>query len=56
VAIRKLKEIHTATHPAARLARKADHGQEHPGDGAEGDRAEILTRLDAEGDADGEER
>ncbi len=55
VAIRKLKEIHTATHPAARLARKAAPGQP-PGDGAEGDRAEILAQLDAEGDEDGEER
>jgi len=38
--LRKLKEIHTATHPAAKLARKA--GQERPGDGAEVDRAELL--------------
>lgn len=56
VAIRKLKEIHTATHPAARLARKADPCQEHPGDGVEGDRAEILASLDAEDDEGGEER
>ncbi len=54
VAIRKLKEIHTATHPAARLARKADQGQEHPGR-AEG-RAEILAQLDVEDDEHGDER
>jgi integrase/recombinase XerD len=54
VAIRKLKEIHTATHPAARLARKAGHGEEHQGDDAEVDRAEILAQLDAEGEEDGE--
>jgi len=50
VAIRKLKEIHTATHPAARRARKADPGKELPGEGAQGDRAEILAQLDVEGD------
>jgi integrase/recombinase XerD len=54
VAIRKLKEIHTATHPAARLTKK-EHGQEGEGGDAEVDRAEILAQLDAEGDEDGEQ-
>jgi hypothetical protein len=40
--IHKLKEIHTATHPAAKLGRKADHGQQ-----VEGGEAEILAPLDA---------
>jgi len=31
VAIRKLKEIHTATAPAPRLPRRTDHGHEDEG-------------------------
>lgn len=53
VAIGKLKEIHTATHPAARLARKADQGHEDV-PAAELDRAEILAELEAEATEDGE--
>ena len=54
VSIRKLKEIHTATHPAAKLARKGDHGQEDENGDAEADRAELLAQLDVESDQDGE--
>jgi integrase/recombinase XerD len=48
VSIRKLKEIHTATHPAARLERRASAAQ----DGDEADRAEVLAELDAEREDD----
>lgn len=47
VSIRKLKEIHTATHPGAKLARRKCQAGE---DEAEVDRAEILARLDEERD------
>lgn len=52
VSIRKLKEIHTATHPGAKLERKqGDHDAE---DEKEQDRAEILAQLYEEADEDGE--
>jgi integrase/recombinase XerD len=52
VSIRKLKEIHTATHPGAKLERKkGDHEAE---DEREEDRAEILAQLDEEADEDRE--
>jgi len=54
VAIRKLKEIHTATHPAAKLTKK-EHGQESEGSAVEVDRAELLAQLDVEGEEDGEQ-
>jgi integrase/recombinase XerD len=51
VSIRKLKEIHTATHPAARLERKhQEQGQAEP----EVDPADVLAALDEEADEDGE--
>jgi integrase/recombinase XerD len=46
VSIRKLKEIHTATHPAARLERKG--ARKEPEDDPETDRAEVLAKLDEE--------
>ena len=46
VSIRELKEIHTATHPAARLERKGV--REEPEDDPEADRAEVLVKLDEE--------
>ncbi|HEU4383588.1 MAG TPA: hypothetical protein VFR85_08800 [Anaeromyxobacteraceae bacterium] len=48
--------IHTAAHPAARLARKTDPARELPGDGTEGDRPEILAQLGDEDYEDREER
>jgi integrase/recombinase XerD len=54
VSIRKLKEIHSATHPGAKLGRK--EGSKQP-DQAEGvDPAELLAQLDEEQreDEDGE--
>ncbi len=53
VSIRKLKEIHTATHPAARLERKTAHGDADQDDPA-ADEAEVLARLDEEAEEDGE--
>jgi integrase/recombinase XerD len=47
VTITKLKEMHTATHPAARLARRSE---QQDGDGA--DQAELLAQLDVEADED----
>jgi integrase/recombinase XerD len=44
VSIKKLKDIHTATHPAARLAGAPGRAQ----DGDEVDRAEVLAQLEAE--------
>jgi len=53
VSIRKLKEIHTATHPGAKLVRKGkDQGAE---DGAAGDPAEVLVRLSEDAEEDGED-
>ena len=45
VSIRKLKEIHSAAHPAARLTRSG-------GDDQPGDRVELLDQLDAEARAE----
>jgi integrase/recombinase XerD len=46
VSIRKLMEIHTATHPGAKLERRGkDQGAE---DQAEVDPADVLARLDEE--------
>jgi integrase/recombinase XerD len=53
VSIRKLKEIHTATHPGAKLTRKADHAQEDEGE-VEVNQAEVLAELDAEAEEEGE--
>lgn len=59
VSIRKLKEIHTATHPSARLeapAREALDGVTAPDDAAAGDvREELLTSLAAEAAAEEDE-
>jgi integrase/recombinase XerD len=53
VSIRKLKEIHTATHPGAKLVRKGkDQGAE---DRADVDPAEVLARLDEEAEEDGDD-
>jgi len=52
VSIRKLKEIHTPTHPGAKLGRK--EGSKQP-DQTEGvDPAELLAQLDEEAEEDGE--
>ena len=51
VSIRKLQEIYLATHPAAKLRPRGDASEEY----AEVDRAELLSRLDVEDEADGEE-
>jgi len=50
VAIRKLKEIHTATHPGARLERApaADAGPDADGAMAEDETTELLASLAAE--------
>jgi integrase/recombinase XerD len=50
VSIRKLQDIYLATHPAAKL-RPRGAGEEHTGV----DRADLLARLDVEGEEDGEE-
>lgn len=51
VSIRKLKEIHTATHPAARLERRhEEQGEDQP----DVDPADVLAALDNEADEDGE--
>lgn len=52
VSIRKLKEIHAATHPSARLERK--EGRTGAVEDPEVERAEVLARLDEEADEDGE--
>lgn len=52
VSIKKLKDIHTATHPAAKLERK-EHGQ-HDADKPDVDPADVLAALDEEADEDGE--
>jgi integrase/recombinase XerD len=51
VSIRKLKEIHTATHPAARLERQHQGQDESEPDV---DPADVLAALDEEADEDGE--
>jgi len=51
VSIKKLKDIHTATHPAAKLERK-EHAQDQ--DELEVDPADVLAALDEEADEDGE--
>ncbi len=51
VSIRKLKDVHTATHPAAKLERKgADHEDE-----PEVDPADVLAWLDEEAEEDGDD-
>jgi integrase/recombinase XerD len=52
VSIKKLKDIHTATHPAAKLERK-DHRQGDQDEPAV-DPADVLAALDEEADEDGE--
>ncbi len=47
VAIAKLKAIHTATHPGARMERNVEAGRE-----VEAERAELLATLDEERDED----
>ncbi len=54
VSIRKLHDTYRATHPAAKLARRAEQGREDEGGEVEVDRAEILAQLDAEAEEDGE--
>jgi integrase/recombinase XerD len=52
VSIKKLKDIHSATHPAAKLERKEHaHGHDEP----EVDPADLLAALDEEADEDGED-
>ncbi len=53
VSIKKLKDIHTATHPGAKLVRKQ---QEHEQGEPEVDPADVLAALDEEAqeDEDGE--
>lgn len=51
VSIGKLQDIYQATHPAARLQRKATPDDHH----AEEERADLLARLDVEADEDGDE-
>ena len=48
ISIRKLKEIHSATHPSARIGRKASGG-ERP----DPDREALLESLAAEADEEG---
>jgi integrase/recombinase XerD len=48
VSIRKLKEIHTATHPGAKLERGASRASDDQGDDENDARAELLTALAAE--------
>jgi integrase/recombinase XerD len=48
VSIRKLKEIHTATHPGAKLERSASRASDEQGDDETDARAELLTALAAE--------
>ena len=48
VTITRLKEMHTATHPAARLVRKVEAQQDEAG----ADPAELLAQLDVEADED----
>jgi integrase/recombinase XerD len=51
VSIKKLKDIHTATHPGAKLERKTqEHGQDEP----EVAPADVLAALDEEADEDGD--
>jgi integrase/recombinase XerD len=52
VSIKKLKDIHTATHPAAKLERK-EHGERAEGE-PEVDPADVLAALDEEADEDGD--
>lgn len=51
VSIKKLKDIHTATHPAAKLDRKE---REHDQDRSELDPADVLAALDEQADVDSE--
>ena len=55
VSIRKLHDTYRATHPAAKLARRAEQGQENAGGEVEVDRAEILAQLDTEAEEDAAE-
>lgn len=55
VSIRKLKEIHTATHPGARLARRGEKPDDEEPTDAEGERAEVLAQLDEEAEGNGED-
>lgn len=51
VSIKKLKDIHTATHPGAKLERKEHHqGDDEP----TVDPADVLAALDEEADEDSE--
>ncbi|HYD39444.1 MAG TPA: site-specific tyrosine recombinase XerC [Anaeromyxobacter sp.] len=51
--IKKLKDIHTATHPAAKLERK-EQAQDRGEDESDVDPADVLAALDEEADEDGE--
>jgi len=53
VSIRKLKEIHTATHPAAKLERRPGRGGGDEGDDTV-DATEIHAELEAEAEEDGD--
>jgi integrase/recombinase XerD len=48
VAIRKLKEIHTATHPAAKLERRERPAEDGKAEGAGDEREELLASLAVE--------
>ena len=50
VSIRKLQDIYLATHPAAKLRPRTTG----PVQGGEADQAELLARLDVEGEEDGD--
>ena len=50
VNITKLKEMHTATHPAAKLARRGE-----PQDEDRADQADLLAQLDVEAEEEGTE-
>jgi integrase/recombinase XerD len=52
VSIKKLKDIHMATHAGAKLERR-EHGEHAEGE-PEVDPADVLAALDEEADEDGE--
>ena len=52
VAIRKLQQIHAATHPGAKLERKNSAVTSDNGQGDEAQKAALLATLEAEGEED----
>jgi integrase/recombinase XerD len=55
VSIKRLKVVHDACHPAAKLAPRAKRAVETDRDDG-GDEGELLAALEAESEGDGEER